>query len=148
MNLPLILSTAVALFAGVAGWTANGWRLNTQIAEIRKEHVDMVATAERDAAERYRTMEQRKQEALDEANRLSQRNARAAAIARAESERLRNQVVASSTGVSAATLASLRDYTATLAVVFGECVTEVEGLAATADGHAIDSRTLMKAWPK
>jgi hypothetical protein len=92
-------------------------------------------------------MEKKKQEALDEANRIAQRNATAAASARADAQRLRDQV-ATSDRVSTATVASLRNYTTTLGIVFGECVSEVEGLAKAADGHALDSRTLRGAWPK
>jgi len=147
MKLTLIVSLTAALIAGVSGWVANGWRLNAQIEAIMVEHATATAKANADALERYASMEKQKQEALNEANKIAQRNAAAAASARADVNRLRNQI-ASTERISAATVTSLREYTATLATVFGECVAEVERLAAAADGHALDSRTLNGAWPQ
>ena len=147
-KLILILTMTAALIAGVAGWTANGWRLNAKIDRMVADHEAASALAHKAALDRYAELERQKQEAVNEANRIAQRNARAAASARAESERLRNQVAAASSGVSTATVTSLRDYAATLSTVFGECVAEFEGLAKTADGHAFDSRTLRQAWPQ
>jgi hypothetical protein len=147
MKLTLIVSLTAALIAGVSGWVANGWRLNAQIDRMVAEHEAASAAANKAALERYAALEQQKQEALNEANRIAQRNAAAAASARADADRLRNQI-ASADRVSTATVASLRNYTITLQTVFGECVAEVERLAATADGHALDSRTLNGAWPR
>jgi len=147
MKLTLIVSLTAALIAGIAGWTANGWRLNAKIDRMVADHAAQLAKANADALARYTAMEKQKQEALDEANRIAQRNATAAASARADAQRLRDQV-ATSDRVSTATVASLRNYTTTLGIVFGECVSEVEGLAKAADGHALDSRTLRGAWPK
>jgi len=147
MKLTLIVSLTAALIAGVSGWVANGWRLDAQIDRMVAEHEAASAAANKAALERYAALEQQKQEALNEANRIAQRNAAAAASARADADRLRNQI-ASADRVSTATVASLRNYTITLQTVFGECVAEVERLAATADGHALDSRTLNGAWPR
>jgi hypothetical protein len=147
MKLTLIVSLTAALIAGASGWVANGWRLNAQIDKMVAEHEAASAAANKAALERYAALEQQKQEALNEANRIAQRNAAAAASARADADRLRNQI-ASADRVSTATVASLRNYTITLQTVFGECVAEVERLAATADGHALDSRTLNGAWPR
>jgi len=146
-KLALILTMTAALIAGIAGWTANGWRLNAQIDRMVADHATQLAKANADALARYAAMEKQKQEAVNEANRIAQRNARAAASARADAQRLRNQI-ATADRVSTATVASLRNYTTTLGVVFGECIGEVEGLAKAADGHALDSRTLRQAWPQ
>lgn len=147
MKLTLIVSLTAALIAGIAGWTANGWRLNAKIDRMVADHATQLAKANADALARYTAMEKQKQEALDEANRIAQRNAAAASTARADAQRLRDQI-ATADRVSTATVASLRNYTTTLSAVFGECVSEIEGLAKTADGHALDSRTLRGAWPK
>jgi len=146
-KLALILTMTAALIAGIAGWTANGWRLNAQIDRMVADHATQLAKANADALARYAAMEKQKQEAVNEANRIAQRNARAAASARADAQRLRNQI-ATADRVSTATVTSLRNYTTTLGVVFGECIGEVEGLAKAADGHAFDSRTLRQAWPQ
>jgi hypothetical protein len=144
----LILIVAATVVAGVAGWTMNGWRLNAQIDRLVSEHSQALARANADALLKYTAMERQKQEALNEANRISQRNAAAAATARADADRLRNDLTTTTSRVPTATVASLRNYTTTISSVFAECVREIEDLAKTADGHALDSRTLMGAWPK
>ena len=88
-----------------------------------------------------------KDEALDEANRIAQKNANSAANARAELDRVRKQL-ASSVTIGSSTCASTRDYASTLAVIFGECSTRLVEVAKDADGHAADSRTYQRAWPK
>lgn len=88
-----------------------------------------------------------KDEALNEANRIAQDNAKSAASARSELDRLRRQL-ASATDLSTASCPSTRQYATTLATVFGECATTISQLAEKADGHALDSRTLNGAFPK
>ena len=88
-----------------------------------------------------------KDEALNEANKIAQQNAKAAASARTELDRLRRQL-ASANDLSTASCPSTRDYATTLAVVFGECATRIGELAEKADGHSLDSRTLNGAFPK
>ena len=148
LNLRMIITVAAVVAAGIAGWTMNGWRLNAQIDRLVSDHATQLAKANADALSRYVAMETKKQEALNEANRIAKRNASAAAAARADANRLREQITSSTYSLSTATLPSIRDYSATLSFVFGECVAEIEGLAQTADGHALDARTLMGAWPK
>ena len=142
----LIAAAVAAVLAGIAGWTANGWRLNAKIDRIHAEHAQDLAKANADALAKYTDMEKKKQEALNEANKQAQRNARAADAARTELERLRQQIASGS--VSTATCGSVRNYATTLQAVFGECAARLEWLAKEADGHALDSRTLNGAWPK
>lgn len=146
----LIAAAVAAVLAGIAGWTANGWRLNAKIDRIHTEHAQALAQAlaqaNADALAKYTGMEKKKQEALNEANKQAQRNARAADAARTELERLRQQIASGS--VSTATCGSVRNYATTLQAVFGECAARLEWMAKEADGHALDSRTLNGAWPK
>lgn len=142
----LIAAAVAAVLTGIAGWTANGWRLNAKIDRIHAEHAQDLAKANADALAKYTDMERKKQEVLDEANKQAQRNARAADAARTELERLRQQIA--SGRVSTATCGSVRNYATTLQAVFGECAARLEWLAKEADGHALDSRTLNGAWPK
>jgi hypothetical protein len=142
----LIAVAVASVLAGIAGWTANGWRLNAKIDKMVAVHAEQLAAANADALAKYTAMERKKQEALDEANKIAQRNARAADAARSELDRLRSQL--SSGGVSTATCTSVRNYAATLQGILGECAATVEWLAKEADGHALDSRTLNGAWPR
>jgi len=103
-DMKLILgSVLIAVIVGaIGGWTVQGWRMTKQIAQLTGtmdrmilEHTEALARANAEALTRYAELERKKQEAVDEANRIAQRNARAAANARAESERLlRNQIAA------------------------------------------------------
>lgn len=142
----LIAAAVAAVLTGIAGWTANGWRLNAKIDRIHAEHAQDLTKANAAALAKYTDMERKKQEVLDEANKQAQRNARAADAARTELERLRQQIASGS--VSTATCGSVRNYATTLQAVFGECAARLEWLAKEADGHALDSRTLNGAWPK
>ena len=142
----LIAAAVAAVLTGIAGWTANGWRLNAKIDRIHAEHAQDLTKANADALAKYNDMERKKQEVLNEANKQAQRNARAADAARTELERLRQQIASGS--VSTATCGSVRNYATTLQAVFGECAARLEWLAKEADGHALDSRTLNGAWPK
>ncbi len=148
MKITVAAVAIASVVAGLAGWTANGWRLEGRISEINAQHSQALAAANRDALAKYTSMEQKKNEAINEANRKAQVNARAAVAARNELERLRNQVSASASGLSTATCPSTRSYAATLSTVFAECAGRLEALAKDADGHAIDSRTLSEAWPQ
>ena len=147
----LMPSPTVTLIAAViafgAGWTANGWRLNGKIDRMVAEYSQAMAQAGQNAMLESARLQKLKDEALNEANKIAQANAKSAASARAELDRLRRQI-ASSNDLSAATCASTRQYATTLATVFGECSTRLTEVAKDADGHAVDSRTLEKAWPK
>jgi hypothetical protein len=143
-----VIATGVALVVGaLGGWTANGWRLNGKIDQMIARHsLDLSKATEAALAETVR-LQKVKDDALEEANKLAQKNANAAASARSELSRVRRQL-ASSLTISSATCASTRSYADTLAVVFGECATRLTEVAKDADGHAADSRTFQRAWPR
>ena len=144
----IVIASASALIIGATtGWTANGWRLNGKIDRMVAEYSQAMAQAGQNAMLESARLQKLKDEALNEANKIAQANAKSAASARAELDRLRRQI-ASSNDLSAATCASTRQYATTLATVFGECSTRLTEVAKDADGHAVDSRTLEKAWPK
>jgi hypothetical protein len=143
-----LIAAGVSLAIGLgAGWTANGWRLNGKIDRINAEASQALAEAGKNAMLESARLQKIKDEALDEANRTAQRNAVAAANARSELSRVRQQL-ANSVTIGNATCASTRDYAATLAVIFGECATRIGELAQEADGHAADSRAFQQSFPK
>ena len=148
MKLTLIVAAVSAGVAGIAGWTANGWRLNAKIDNLVASHSIALAKSSQDALAKYQAMERTKQNAIDQANKTAQANAAAAASARLERDRLREQIAAASASLPTATVASTRLYAATLSTVLGECTERLEAVAKDADGHALDSRTLRDAWPK
>lgn len=140
-----ILIAAVIAFG--AGWTTNGWRLNAKIDRMVAEASQALAEAGKNAMMESARMQKLKDDALDEANRIAQQNAKAAATARAELNRVRKQLASRAT-ISDATCASARNYASTLSIVFGECATRLTEVAKDADGHAADSRTFQKSWPR
>lgn len=148
MNIKLVPVLVCCLLSATGGWLANGWRLNEKISRINLTNAEQVAASNADALARYADIERAKQEAIDEANEISRRNAVAAVSARDELERLRYQLKIGSPSLSAATPASISRYAETTAVVFSECVGQLEKMARDADQHALEAETLMKAWPK
>ncbi len=144
----IVIAAASALIIGASsGWIANGWRLTGQIDRLRADHSQALAQAGQNAMLESARLQKLKDEALNEANKIAQDNAKSAASARSELDRLRRQL-ANTTDLSTASCPSTRDYAATLATVFGECSTRIIELAEKADGHALDSRTLNGAFPK
>lgn len=142
-----IIGLAVsAVIAFGAGWMTNGWRLNAEIDRIEGQYAKDLAVANAQALARYVDMERVKQDAINEATRQAQVNETAASAARSELERLRLHIASSS--VSTATCSSVRQYSSTLQTVFRQCSEQLEKMAANADGHALDSRTLNASWPK
>lgn len=70
------------------------------------------------------------------------------AAAHAAALGLRNILAGLRNGLPAATPDACRQTSATAIDLFGECTATVERLAAAADGHASDVKTLTDAWPK
>lgn len=147
LNTQIIVYAASVFISAAIGWTANDWRLNGKIDRMIAEHSQAMVVAGQNAMLESARLQKLKDEALDEANKIAQRNAKAAADARIELDRLRKHLT-NNASLSTATCASTRNYAETLAVVFGECATRISELAEKADGHSADSTTLERAWPK
>ena len=142
----LITVASSALIAFASGWITNGWRWSVTLSEVREQSAQALAQANSEALAEYQQMEQEKTRALDQAALEAQINLRANIAARTELERLRRDLDASS--VASASLTSLRAYTRTLQTLFGECSAALEAMGRTADGHALDARTLRNSWPR
>ena len=112
------------------------------------KHTEALAKANAEALAKYTEMERRKREAINEANKLAQRNAQAARSFAVERDRLRYDLTTANSRLSTATIAAARDYSLALSVILGECSAELGKLAEKADGHAVDVRTLINAWPR
>ena len=60
---------AAMLISGAAGWSANGWRMGTQLSEQRTEHIDLLRrTAEANAEVILQQQTERQEQALHLAN--------------------------------------------------------------------------------
>ena len=136
----------VVLAAFVAGAVVNGWRVEShyqsQISAIEAER-----QADRNEAERKtRLITDQYTEALNNARTRENEIRLAADGARSELDRLRITIKKRSAAVTASP-ASAVDYSIASADVFGECAAELTALAGKADGHTVDLKTMIEAWP-
>lgn len=133
----------LVLFAAfVTGAVVNGWRYDAKIANIEKAHQLQAEQAER----KTRHITDQYMEALNNARTRENEIRLAADGARSELDRLRITIKKRSSAV-AASPASAVDYSIASADVFGECAAELTALAGKADGHTVDLKTMIEAWP-
>lgn len=137
---------AVVAFAG--GWKVQGWRLGEQIAQIKAAQLEAVNTATREA----RAQESKRFQGVQDAQAAAQTRAvaarRDADAARTELDRLRNSVAAARGGVPGESAAACAQRADAAGDVLGQCAAAYSEMAAIADRHASDARTLIEAWPK
>lgn len=71
------------------------------------------------------------------------------AAARRESDSLRNQALFAARALADATTpdSSIREYAVTVNGLFSNCQRDYQEMAAVAQGHAVDVKTLIAAWP-
>lgn len=142
-----LIAAAIAAVAAAGAWSFQEARYGKQIADIHAEH--SLALAAATAGAHAETL--RLQEIVNAAERKNQ--VRIATLRRdrdrahAVIDGLRNDLATARVALPDATCTSVRDYTATLADVFGECTAEVGRLAETADRHSLDAARLIEAWP-
>jgi hypothetical protein len=91
-------------------------------------------------------MQREKDDAIAKAQETAKRNADAAAAARRERDRLRDQLNTSAAYFAAATHSTVVDYATALTAVFEHCTAEYLNMAEKADGHALDAATLYNGW--
>lgn len=146
---PTLIAALMALALGFGGgWTANGWRLDAEIARMQSQAAINLSNSIRDAMAQTITYQKVKDDALKKAESRAAAAAVSAAANRAQSDGLRQQLAASASGIPRATHDSLRAHATTLGVVFGECQREYEALGRHATSHASDSLLLQMSWPK
>ena len=137
-----------AALAGWAGWSVQGWRLGEQIAALKTAQAEAVNTATREA----RAQESKRFQGVQDAQAAAQTRAvaarRDADAARTELDRLRNSVAAARGGVPGESAAACAQRADAAGDVLGQCAAAYSDLAAVADRHASDARTLIEAWPK
>ena len=135
----------IALATGFAGgWKVQGWRWGAAEAERLQ--------LEREVAVGHRATErQQAATVIGSVNDARQREtlARAAAAgARGELDRLRNDIDRTVGDLPSAPADACPQRAATLGRLFDQCAGELEALAGRAQRHADDTLTLERAWPK
>jgi len=144
----LAAAILAAALAGWAGWSVQGWRLGEQIEAIKSQQAEAVATATREARAQESARFTNVQEAQHAATKRAQTARLDADRARTELDRLRDQLATTRGGVPGESAASCTQRADTGADLLGQCAAAYLDLAAIADRHASDARTLIEAWPK
>lgn len=148
MNLTLIASLAAASLAAAGTWAFEDARHRADLAELRLDQSTAALQAHATARAAEQSITRRYEESLNAAQ-TRQATLRADAdSARAESERLREQTADAGRRLAAAPPAAVIEYATAAGELLAECSRSYQSLAAAADGHASDVRTLIDAWPR
>jgi len=99
----LYITGGVAATAFAVGFLVNGWRLNAEIDNIHAAHTAAVAQATVDAMEQTITLQEKKDNAIKQAQQTAAANAAAATRARSELDWVRDYHSRTTVEVSSAT---------------------------------------------
>lgn len=133
--------------AAAATWHVQAWRYDAQIADIHRAHAQAATLASEEAARNFRAITTQYEGALNDSRKREADLRRHVAAARTESDGLRDAIYAFRAKLPNATAATVAVAADTAAELLGACVNEYQDVAAAADGHAADVRTLVEAWP-
>lgn len=139
-----------AAIAASAAWQLQDWRLGAQIAGLKTSHAAQLAQAQETALATERDNATRYQGALNAARTREAALQRDVDRARAQSDGLREQAADAARRIadSARTApAAVAEYATASAELLADCSRRYQAMAAAADGHAADARTLRDAWP-
>lgn len=148
----MIYTHVAAFLAGLAlaaasTWHVQAWRYDAQIADIKAAQAQAATLASEEAARNFRAITTKYEGALNDARKREADLRRNVAAARTESDGLRDAIYAFRAKLPNATTATVAVAADTAAELLGACVNEYQDVAAAADGHAADARTLVEAWP-
>lgn len=149
--IPFATHIAAAAIAGVlafgAAWQAQGMRYGGQIADIKREHAEAVASSAKSALKLTEHYRENADAAVKKAEARAAQNKRAADALRAELDGLRGDIANVPDRIRSASREAVDQYAATATVVFGECAARYSELAEKAQGHAATVQLLMESWP-
>lgn len=148
MNLTLIACTISAALATAGTWAFEDARHRAELGEIRLEQSATELRAQTQARSAEQSITRKYQEALNAAQTRQITLHADADSARAESDRLREQAADAARRLANAPPAAVAEYASAATELLDQCQRSYQGLAAAADGHASDVRTLMEAWPR
>lgn len=148
MNLTLIACAISAALAAAGTWAFEDARHRAELGEIRLDQSTAVLQAQTQARAAEQSITKRYMEALNAAQTRTTQLRTDADSARAESDRLREQAAGAARRIANAPPAAVAEYAAAATELLDQCQRSYQGLAAAADGHASDVRTLIEAWPR
>lgn len=148
MNTTLIACAISAALAAAGTWAFEDARHRAELGEIRLEQSTAVLQAQNQARAAEQSITRKYQEALNAAQTRQAQLRTDADSARAESDRLREQSADAARRLAAAPAPAVAEYATAATELLDQCQRSYQGLAAAADGHASDVRTLIDAWPR
>ena len=137
-----------ASIAAVGAYKVQDWRYTGQINQIKAAQAEAVNTATREARAQESARFKGVQDAQAAAQTRAQVARRDADRARSELDRMRDTLSATRGGVPGESTAACTQRADAAADVLSQCGAAYLDLAAIADRHASDARTLIEAWPK
>ena len=137
-----------ASIAAVGAWHVQSWRYTGQIEAIKAAQAEAVTNAVREARAQESARFKGVQDAQAAAQTRAQVARRDADRARSELDRMRDTLSATRGGVPGESTAACTQRADAAADVLAQCGAAYQDLAAIADRHASDARTLIEAWPK
>ena len=144
--------TAAALLgasiAAVGAYKVQDWRYTGQINQMKAAQQQAVADATREARAQESARFKGVQDAQAAAQTRAQVARRDADRARSELDRMRDTLSATRGSVPGESTAACTQRADAAADVLAQCGAAYQDLAAIADRHASDARTLVEAWPK
>jgi hypothetical protein len=146
MKLYLLAASAGALLAGLGAWQVQGWRYGLEIAEIRSDH-EAVRLSLKRAQDKHKEETDAYIKALNAARTRESVLRRDVAAATDAAHSLREQTAAFARQLAAKPAATIVDYATAAGELLADCGKELTDMAAKADGHAGDVKTLIDAWP-
>lgn len=149
--IPFATHIAAAAIAGVlafgAAWQVQAWRYGGQIADLKLEYAEAVASSAKSALKLTEHYRENADAAVKKAEARAAQNKRDADALRTELDGLRGDIANVPDRIRSASREAVDQYAATVTGVFERCVRRYSELAARADGHASDVQTLSDAWP-
>lgn len=136
-----------AVLAGAVAWNVQGWRLGEQIASIKQEHSDVVASSAKSALKLTEHYRENADAAVRKAESRAAQNKRDADGLRGELDGLRGDLASVPDRIRGATHDAVNQYAATATVVFEQCARRYSELAVAATAHASDVEALRDSWP-
>ena len=137
-----------ASIAAVGAYKVQDWRYTGQINQMKAAQQQAVADATREARAQESARFKGVQDAQAAAQTRAQVARRDADRARSELDRMRDTLSATRGSVPGESTAACTQRADAAADVLAQCGAAYQDLAAIADRHASDARTLIDAWPK
>lgn len=142
---------ATAIVAGAlafgGGWKVQAWRYGAQIASIKQDNSDAIASSAKSALKLTEHYRENADAAVRKAEARSAQNKRDADGLRDELDGLRGDLATVPDRIRNASREAVDQYATTASLVFDQCVRRYSEMAGAAQGHASDVQTLMDTWP-